>query len=135
MENEVLLHMALCEDRHDIPQAVDGAIFPADIPDVTDTCSLERTAEAAIAVAALAHYRAGETEYLPTAKYANAVEERMGFPQIDVSPGFRLVLYVTGVPMALAAVITVCLYFGINFTLMHYDRGTEDYYPQEVLPF
>lgn len=135
MENEVLLHMALCEGRHDIPQAVDGAIFPADIPDVTDICSLERTAEAAIAVAALAHYRAGETEYLPTAKYANAVEERMGFPQIDVSPGFGLVLYVTGLSVALVSIINVCLHVGISLTLMHFNKENGDYYPQEVLPF
>lgn len=54
MKNRIALKMALCEGRHDIPDAVDGAIFPAVIPDVTDVRGLEVAAEAAIARAAKA---------------------------------------------------------------------------------
>lgn len=131
MENK--LYMALCEGRHDIPDAVDGAIFPAVIPDVTDVRGLEVAAEAAIARAALAHYRAGESQYLPTAKYANAVEKGGGFPCVDVAPGFSLVLYVTGLTVATVAVINVCLHVGISLTLMHFNQANGDYYSQEVM--
>lgn len=129
----ISLHMALCEGRHDIPQATDGAIFPAVIPDVTDVRGLEVAAEAAIARAALAHYRAGESQCLPTAKYAQAVEGMGRFPRVDVAPGFGLVLYVTGLSVALVSVINVCMRVGISLTLMHFNRATGDYYPQGVL--
>lgn len=131
MENK--LYMALCEGRHDIPDAVDGAIFPAVIPDVTDVRGLEVAAEAAIARAALAHYQAGESQYLPTAKYAQAVEGMGRFPRVDAAPGFGLVLYVTGLSVALVSVINVCMRVGISLTLMHFNQTTGDYYPQGVL--
>ena len=131
MENK--LYMALCEGRHDIPQAVDGAIFPAVIEDVTDVRGLEVAAEAAIARAALAHYRAGESQCLPTAKYAQAVEDMGRFPRVDVAPTFGLVIYVTGLTVALVAAINACLRVGISITLMHFNQATGDYYPQDVL--
>ena len=131
MENK--LYMALCEGRHDIPDAVDGAIFPAVIPDVTDVRGLEVAAEAAIARAALAHYRTGETAYMPGAKYAEWVADKARFPQVDVGPGFGLVIYVTGLTVALVAAINACLRVGIGLTLMHYNQTTGDYYPQEVM--
>lgn len=133
MKNRIALKMALCEGRHDIPDAVDGAIFPAIIPDVTDVRGLEVAAEAAIARAALAHYRAGEAAYMPTAKYAEAVAAKGRFPYVDVGPGFDLVLYVTGLSVALVAVINACIRVGIGLTLMHYNRDTGNYYPQDVL--
>lgn len=133
MENRNCLYMALCEGRHYIPQATDGAIFPAVIEDVTDVLGLERAAEAAIARAALAHYQAGESQYLPTAKYAQAVEGMGRFPRVDAAPGFGLVLYVTGLTVATVAVINVCLHVGISLTLMHFNKETGDYYPQDVL--
>lgn len=127
------LYMALCEGRHDIPAAVDGAIFPAIIPDVTDVRGLEVAAEVAIARAALAHYRDGESQYLPTAKYAQAVEGMGRFPRVDAAPGFGLMLYVTGLSVALVSVINVCMRVGISLTLMHFNQATGDYYPQGVL--
>ena len=133
MKNRIALKMALCEGRHDIPDAVDGAIFPAVIPDVTDVRGLEVAAEAAIARAALAHYRAGESQCLPTAKYAQAVEDMGRFPRVDVAPTLGLVLYVTGLTVATVAVINVCIRVGISLTLMHYDQSTGDYYPQGVM--
>ena len=133
MKNNNVLKMALCEGRHSIPDAVDGAIFPATIEDVTDVRGLEVAAEAAIAQAALAHYRAGETEYFPIAHYLHRVEAEGCFPAIGVSPAFDLVLYVTGLSVALVSVINVCLHVGISLTLMHFNQATGDYYPQDVL--
>lgn len=132
MKNRIALKMALCEDRHPIPQAVDGAIFPAVIPDVTDVRGLEVAAEAAIARAALAHYRAGESQCLPTAKYAQAVEDMGRFPRVDVAPTLGLVLYITGLTVATVAVINVCIRVGISLTLMHFNQETWGYYPQKV---
>lgn len=129
----ISLHMALCGGRHFIPAAVDGAIFPAVIPDVTDVRGLEVAAEAAIARAALAHYRDGESQYLPTAKYAQAVEGMGQFPRVDAAPGFGLMLYVTGLSVALVAAINACMRVGISLTLMHFNQATGDYYPQGVL--
>lgn len=44
----------------------------------------------------------------------------------------ELVLYVTGLSVALVSVINVCHKKGIKLTLMHFDRSTSDYYPQVV---
>ena len=43
-----------------------------------------------------------------------------------------LILYVTGLSVALVAVINVCHDKGINLLLMHYNRDTGEYYPQKV---
>ena len=41
-------------------------------------------------------------------------------------------LYVTGLTVALIAVLNVCKDLKIKVTLYHYNRETGDYYPQEV---
>ena len=43
-----------------------------------------------------------------------------------------LKLYVTGLSVALVAVVNVCHQKNIKLVLMHFDRETEDYYPQWV---
>lgn len=140
MKNRISLHMALCEGRHSIPDAVDGAIFPEVIPDVTDTKKLEGAAETAITGAVLARCRAPlvrlgiwEQTRLPGIKYAKEVEQIGPYPCSGVGEKYNLVLYVTGLSVALTAVINVCQCNDIALTLMHYDQGTGDYYPQEVM--
>lgn len=44
----------------------------------------------------------------------------------------RLVLYVTGLSAALAAVIDACVCYGVPLTLMHYDRSADVYVAQEL---
>lgn len=44
----------------------------------------------------------------------------------------ELVLYVTGLTVALVEVIKHCQWEGISLTLMHYDRETGNYFPQRV---
>ena len=44
----------------------------------------------------------------------------------------RLVLYVTGLSAALAAVIEACVCYGVPLTLMHYDRSADVYVAQEL---
>ncbi|OQA07947.1 MAG: hypothetical protein BWY65_01678 [Firmicutes bacterium ADurb.Bin373] len=41
-------------------------------------------------------------------------------------------LYVTGLTVALVAVINYCRQAGISLTLWHFDRESGDYYPQPV---
>ncbi len=43
-----------------------------------------------------------------------------------------LKLYVTGLTVALVAVINVCRELNIKLTLMHYNRDNGEYYSQEV---
>ena len=42
-------------------------------------------------------------------------------------------LYVTGLTVALVTVINICMSRKINLTLYHYNRDTNDYFPQEVV--
>lgn len=87
--------MALCEGRHEIPQAVDGSIFGNEL-DPLDVASMESMAASMLA-------------------------------NVDV-----LNLYVTGLTVALIAVLNVCRDKGIKVTLYHFDRATGGYYPQVV---
>ena len=43
-----------------------------------------------------------------------------------------LVVYVTGLSAALAAVIRACAYNGVRLTLMHFNRETGEYIPQRM---
>lgn len=94
------LNIALCEGRHSIPQATDGAIFPSVIQDVTDTKALEQKAE----------------------QILNPFFNGQG----------TVNLYVTGLTVALVAVINVSIRHGVNLTLWHYNTNTGDYFPQPV---
>lgn len=90
-----IFKMALCEGRHEIPEAVDGAIFPQQLNPL-DLEGMRSTA---------------------TVKLAG-VE--------------ALNLYVTGLTVALVEVINLCHANGVALTLLHFDRETGKYYPQEV---
>lgn len=46
-----------------------------------------------------------------------------------------LVLYVTGLSVAMISVIDVCIDRGITMTAMHYDRASNTYYRQSVTQF
>ena len=87
--------MALCEGRHPIPQATDGAIFGNTLNPL-DVNGLEET----------------------------AFQKLEGVKSLN--------LYVTGLTVALVAVLNVCRREGILVTLWHYNRDTNSYYPQPV---
>ena len=50
-----------------------------------------------------------------------------------LSKGGSLTVYVTGLTVALVEVINICHEKGARLTLMHFDRNTGSYFPQEVL--
>lgn len=45
----------------------------------------------------------------------------------------RLVVYVTGLSAALAALVAGCARNGVRLTIMHWDNKSGEYVPQEVL--
>ena len=50
-----------------------------------------------------------------------------------LSKGDSLTVYVTGLTAALVEVINICHEKGVRLTLMHFDRNTGSYFPQDVL--
>lgn len=47
----------------------------------------------------------------------------------------KVTVYVTGLTVAMMAVVQVCFARQIALTAMHYNRETEDFYPQEILEY
>ena len=89
--------MALCKGRHEIPEAVDGAIF--------------------------------NSEVNPLDVYGLETEAKRKLEKLDCKV---LNLYVTGLTVALVAVINASRDLDIMVQLYHYDRETGSYYSQEV---
>lgn len=57
-----------------------------------------------------------------------------GYTDVDLyKADSKLVVYVTGLSSALAAVISACAYNGVQLELMHYDTSSGEYRRQCVL--
>ena len=106
--NTITLNMGLCESRHEIPQITDGYIFPSEV-NPTDLRELN-----SLAVDKLMDIC--EKEYINKKQIVG-----------------QLNLYVTGLTVALIEVLNICKMYGIRVTLYHYNRDTNDYFPQEVV--
>lgn len=124
------LKMCLCEGRHEIPEAVDGAIFCQEIQDVTNVSRLEIRAFNSLWDACYKHSKT-EPGFLcsPLSAYD---EDGEGADTLQICRGLRLDLYVTGLTVALIAALNVCRREGVKVTLWHFDHATGNYYPQEV---
>lgn len=123
-----VLNLALCKGRHEIPDATDGAIFSV-IQNVTDTEALERHAFTGLWNAAFKRWKAGESGFLRTdPEWDESDAEPLMFVR-----GLKINLYVTGLTVALIAALNVCRAKGLSVTLWHYNKDTDDYFPQEVL--
>lgn len=120
------LNIALCTGRHEIPQAVDGAIF-RDIKSLTDTSYLESMAFIGLWNAGHRHYKKGEIGFLSPIE-GEAGEDFF----LELCPSLHVNIYVTGLTVSLIAVLNVCRKNGMKVTLYHYDRETGKYFPQEV---
>ena len=97
------IKMSLCQGRHEIP-GISEYVFPNTISDVTDVESLETTAKESI----------------------------FGLFEEKCPDGNHLDLYVTGLTVALVAVINICNKYDVELTLWHYNNATGGYYPQKV---
>lgn len=122
------LNLALCQGRHDIPQAIDGAIFGSVIENMANTNRLESIAFDNIWNAAYHHYKNGEPGYLRTAPDWDGCD----MEPLMLHPDLHVNIYVTGLTVALIAALNAMRKEGISVTLYHYDRDTDSYFPQEV---
>lgn len=114
---EKILNLAVCEGRHVIEPATDGAIFGKSIPDdmLVNPKRLESRAFNALWNKCFHRHWLVPTD------------------DGDEIPKFlNLNLYVTGLTVAVIAILNVCRCEGITVTLWHYDRNTGKYYPQNV---
>lgn len=112
-----ILNLAVCEGRHVIKQATDGAIFGKSIPNdmLVNPKRLESRAFNALWNECFHRHW-----LVPT-------DDGDEIPQF-----LYLNLYVTGLTVAVIAILNVCRCEGITVTLWHYDRNTGEYYPQNV---
>lgn len=110
--------VGLCASRHAMP--VQEYIYPESV-DPTDFARMEKIAEDFIL------HRVGLTII-----ERQALDQRWS-EDVPCYTGKRaLVVYVTGLTAAVAAVIKVCALNGVSLTLMHYDRETGEYLPQQI---
>lgn len=121
-----ILNMALCANRHDIPEATDGYIYNT-ITDPTDLWRLEKQAFSALWSACNKH------KYLV---YLGSISPRFGNCDLEdalcIAKDVHLNLYVTGLTTALIAVLNICREELITVDLYHYDRETDGYFIQKV---
>ena len=108
----------LCASRHAMP--VTEFIFP-EVVNPTDFDGMEKTAEEFI----LQHVGLTVTE-------RQALDQRYGEDVPCWSGKRSLTVYVTGLTACTAAVIKACALNGVGLTLMHYDRETGEYLPQQI---
>ena len=110
MKNEIVINIAICEGRHTIAPAVDGAVFGNEIApeDLLNPNKLKT--QAAIAL-----------NNVVTAKSA------------DIQAADVIVnLYITGLTVAVIAAISAAKEIGYNVVCYHYDRNSGNYYPQYI---
>ena len=112
--------VGLCEGRHNLP--VDTYVFPGQI-NPTDVEGMLQHALEFVETNCNCHHTG-------FALSANTQENACGWMCTK-----ELVLYVTGLTAACAAVMSACATLGCSLTLMHYDRETGGYFPQAVLMF
>ena len=111
MKNEkVIINIAVCEGRHAIAPAVDGAVFGNEIApeDLINPNKLKNQA---------------------TVTLNNAVAAKSADVQAaDVTVN----LYITGLTVAVIAAISAAKEAGYTVVCYHYDRNSGNYYPQYI---
>lgn len=123
------LNFALVESRHEIPQAIDGAIF--------------RQSDIDRAIAYLNKgYPTLFAHVLETAAFSRVFDvcKDNGWTWVDpwwdeedmtpenLPTDLIINLYVTGFTPALVAVINMCKYNGITLNTWHYNKDSGDYF-------
>lgn len=114
-----IITLGLTEGRHDLPP-VDGFIFPREI-DPTDLDYINNTVHEKL------------VEFVGIHKVPRTGLNQDSYDDVACFTGKKhLHLYVTGLTVLTAAVISFCALNGISLTLLHYDREKGDYYPQRI---
>ena len=101
--------VGLCENRHKMP--VKEYIFK-DIPNPSDIEKIEE--EAFIWV------------------YKHCLETQLINVFTFLKGKHELVIYVTGLTVALTSILKVCQAYDVKVTLMHYDKDNDNYIKQEM---
>lgn len=113
------LCVGLCPGRHALP--VEDYIFPESV-DPTDLDGLNRLASAWV-----------EAHCVPGQRVGTGLNQADWHTDVLVwGSDVELVLYVTGLTAATTAVVRACALNGISLTLMHYDRDSGEYLPQQM---
>lgn len=110
--------VGLCASRHAMP--VTEFIFPEAV-NPTDFDGMERIVEKFIL------HRVGLCH-----AERKALDQAYNDDVVCYTGKRNLIVYVTGITAATAAVIKVCALNGVSLTLMHYDRATGKYLPQQI---
>lgn len=115
------LKLGLISGRHEMPADIEGFVYET-VQDPTDVKALTDFASERL-IKLFPDVEVGLT-YLPNqADYTDIVICKRG----------HLDLYVTGLTVALVAVLNACRCLGIQVTLYHYNRDTGTYFSQPVL--
>ena len=124
MKKVTILNVALCQGRHEIPQATDGYIFD-EITDVKDLKAMRDTM--------LNFHLNNRVCQFNQCNDCLSCEEYWGCGGMNSAfYHMHLNIYVTGLTVALIEALTYCACHSISVTLYHFDRDTNDYFAQEV---
>lgn len=114
-----IITLGLTEGRHELPP-VDGFIFPKEV-DPTDLEYINATVSEKI------------QSFVGIKKTSRLGLNQSSWDDVECFEGEKILhLYVTGLTVLTASVISYCALNGISLTLFHYDRETEDYYQQRL---
>lgn len=114
-----IIKAGLIRGRHELP--VDDYIFDT-IDDITDVNVLTNTAANKL------------LQMFPHAVITTAcLPNQADYTDIPVFCRGQLGLYVTGLTVALVAVLNAARQLGVRVILYHYDNSTLDYFTQDVL--
>ena len=113
-KNNNILNVGLAENRHSIPEATDGFIFKEWTPHSENIVSM-------------LHDKAY--------KKILQIAKRKGFVDIEVNKikDVHINLYVTGLTVALIAVLNAMSDEDVTITLWHWDKYKKAFYKQDVL--
>ena len=118
-EMKEIVTLGLTEGRHELPP-VDGFIFPKEV-DPTDLEYINATVGEKI------------QSFVGIKKSSRLGLNQSSWDDVECFEGEKILhLYVTGLTVLTASVISYCALNGISLTLFHYDRETEDYYKQRL---
>lgn len=118
--NEFEIRVGLIKGRHEMP--VYNYIFDEPIEDVTDFDGIEEHILDFIKTEVGIH----------TTCFGQAVNAVTAEDAHVWAGDKRLTVYATGLTAVTAALIRVCLMYGVNLTLMHYDTACGLYKPQVI---
>lgn len=114
-----IVTLGLTEGRHELPP-VDGFIFPKEV-DPTDLEYINATVSEKI------------QSFVGIKKTSRLGLNQSSWDDVECFEGEKILhLYVTGLTVLTASVISYCALNGISLTLFHYDRETKDYYKQRL---